>query len=109
VRPRAEAETAADANDRREDKFCSMKITQEIREFAAKQNQSADSFIAADEGGLSAEALAKAGKRYGRDEREIPGNRRRNIFLGRRVTGFGVIPQLTCRAESGVWKRRSVG
>jgi phosphomethylpyrimidine synthase len=28
-------------------KFCSMKITQEVREFAAKQNQSADSFLAA--------------------------------------------------------------
>jgi phosphomethylpyrimidine synthase len=26
-------------------KFCSMKITQEVREFAAKQNQSADSFL----------------------------------------------------------------
>jgi phosphomethylpyrimidine synthase len=29
-------------------KFCSMKITQEVRDFAAKQNQSADAFIAAD-------------------------------------------------------------
>ena len=28
-------------------KFCSMKITQEVREFAAKQNQEADSFLAA--------------------------------------------------------------
>jgi phosphomethylpyrimidine synthase len=28
-------------------KFCSMKITQEVREFAAKQNQSADAFLAA--------------------------------------------------------------
>jgi len=28
-------------------KFCSMKITQEVREFAAKQNQSADNFLAA--------------------------------------------------------------
>ncbi|RJG52812.1 phosphomethylpyrimidine synthase ThiC [Sphingobium terrigena] len=28
-------------------KFCSMKITQEVRDFAAKQNQDADSFIAA--------------------------------------------------------------
>jgi len=38
-------------------KFCSMKITQEVREFAAKQNQSAGAFLAAD---LSAEALAEA-------------------------------------------------
>ena len=29
-------------------KFCSMKITQEVRDFAAKQNASADTFIAAD-------------------------------------------------------------
>ncbi|MCA1748955.1 MAG: phosphomethylpyrimidine synthase ThiC, partial [Sphingomonadales bacterium] len=28
-------------------KFCSMKITQEVREFAPKQNQGADGFIAA--------------------------------------------------------------
>jgi phosphomethylpyrimidine synthase len=38
-------------------KFCSMKITQEVRDFAAKQNQSADAFLVAD---LSAEASAKA-------------------------------------------------
>jgi phosphomethylpyrimidine synthase len=30
-------------------KFCSMKITQEVREFAAKQNQPSDAFIAAEE------------------------------------------------------------
>jgi phosphomethylpyrimidine synthase len=29
-------------------KFCSMKITQEVRDFAAKQNAPADTFIAAD-------------------------------------------------------------
>jgi phosphomethylpyrimidine synthase len=28
-------------------KFCSMKITQEVRDFAAKQNQPADAFLAA--------------------------------------------------------------
>jgi phosphomethylpyrimidine synthase len=28
-------------------KFCSMKITQEVRDFAAKQNQEADAFLAA--------------------------------------------------------------
>jgi phosphomethylpyrimidine synthase len=28
-------------------KFCSMKITQEVRDFASKQNQEADAFIAA--------------------------------------------------------------
>jgi phosphomethylpyrimidine synthase len=30
-------------------KFCSMKITQEVREFAARQNQQSDNFIAAEE------------------------------------------------------------
>ena len=30
-------------------KFCSMKITQEVRDFAAKQNQESDAFIAAEE------------------------------------------------------------
>ncbi|AMK19468.1 MULTISPECIES: phosphomethylpyrimidine synthase ThiC [Sphingobium] len=30
-------------------KFCSMKITQEVRDFAAKQNQPADNFIAAED------------------------------------------------------------
>jgi phosphomethylpyrimidine synthase len=30
-------------------KFCSMKITQEVRDFAAKQNSSADTFLAAEE------------------------------------------------------------
>ncbi len=41
-------------------KFCSMKISQEVREFARLQNQEAEGFIAAEEGGLSAEAIAKA-------------------------------------------------
>ena len=39
-------------------KFCSMKITQEVRDFAAKQNQGADAFIAAEP---IAEADAEAG------------------------------------------------
>ena len=30
-------------------KFCSMKITQEVRDFAAKQNARAKTFIAAEE------------------------------------------------------------
>ncbi len=41
-------------------KFCSMKISQEVREFARLQNQDSGGFIAASEAGLSAEALAKA-------------------------------------------------
>ena len=39
-------------------KFCSMKITQEVREFAAKQNQGADAFLAATQ---LPEAEAEAG------------------------------------------------
>jgi phosphomethylpyrimidine synthase len=54
-------------------KFCSMKITQEVRDFAAKQNQEADAFIAAENpprhgegdqpqaGGGVSDADAKAG------------------------------------------------
>jgi phosphomethylpyrimidine synthase len=42
-------------------KFCSMKISQEVREFAKLQNQESDGFILAAEGAdPSAEALAKA-------------------------------------------------
>ena len=37
-------------------KFCSMQISQEVRDFAAKQNQESDAFLAADP---SSEALAK--------------------------------------------------
>ncbi|AXU19573.1 phosphomethylpyrimidine synthase ThiC [Novosphingobium sp. THN1] len=39
-------------------KFCSMKISQEVREFAAKQNQPIETFVAADE--AEAEAGMKA-------------------------------------------------
>ncbi|WP_010544180.1 phosphomethylpyrimidine synthase ThiC [Sphingomonas elodea] len=39
-------------------KFCSMKITQEVRDFAAKQNQAADSFLAATPAAAPAEAEA---------------------------------------------------
>lgn len=46
---RAEAPSAADANERSEDNFCSIKITQEVREFAAKQNAEVGSFVAAEE------------------------------------------------------------
>ena len=38
---------AVDANERSEDNFLSMKITQEVREFAAKQNAEVDNFLAA--------------------------------------------------------------
>jgi len=40
-------------------KFCSMKISQEVREFAAKQNQTSDRFIAADEAEKGMEEMAE--------------------------------------------------
>jgi phosphomethylpyrimidine synthase len=49
-------------------KFCSMKISQEVREFAAKQNQGAETFLAAEEAeaGMAemAEKYRKAGDLY---------------------------------------------
>jgi hypothetical protein len=42
-----------------------MKITQEVRDFAARQNEGVESFLAAD---LRAEASVKAEAGIGRDE-----------------------------------------
>ncbi len=42
-------------------KFCSMKISQEVRDFAAKQNQPSTGFIAAEDGGMLAISEAEAG------------------------------------------------
>ena len=55
-------------------KFCSMKITQEVRDFAAKQNQGADSFLAANPGKVdeNAEAgMAKMSELYNETGREL--------------------------------------
>lgn len=49
-------------------KFCSMKITQEVREFAAKQNQEATAFIAADE---AEKGMAEMSKVYNDTGREL--------------------------------------
>jgi len=46
-------------------KFCSMKITQEVRDFAAKQNQEADAFIAAEAAEKGMEAMSEAFKAKG--------------------------------------------
>ncbi|QAY76937.1 phosphomethylpyrimidine synthase ThiC [Sphingosinicella sp. BN140058] len=47
-------------------KFCSMKITQEVRDFAAKQNASADTFLAAESGmaAMSEKFREKGGEIY---------------------------------------------
>lgn len=42
-------------------KFCSMKITQEVRDFAAKQNAPADTFIAADKADADRALFANGG------------------------------------------------
>ncbi|HEX7752338.1 MAG TPA: phosphomethylpyrimidine synthase ThiC, partial [Novosphingobium sp.] len=46
-------------------KFCSMKITQEVRDFAAKQNQDSSGFIAANTTAAEAEAgMAEMSEKY---------------------------------------------
>ncbi|MDQ4420313.1 phosphomethylpyrimidine synthase ThiC [Sphingobium sp. DEHP117] len=45
-------------------KFCSMKITQEVREFAAKQNQSADAFIAAGSEAAAEQGMAEMSEKF---------------------------------------------
>jgi phosphomethylpyrimidine synthase len=51
-------------------KFCSMKITQEVREFAAKQNAEADAFIAAEEAEAEA-GMAAMSERFREEGGEI--------------------------------------
>jgi len=46
-------------------KFCSMKITQEVRDFAAKQNQPSTGFIAAEEAEAGMEEMSKVFKEKG--------------------------------------------
>ncbi|MFA7603979.1 MAG: phosphomethylpyrimidine synthase ThiC [Novosphingobium sp.] len=47
-------------------KFCSMKITQEVRDFAAKQNQESTGFIAADEAEAGMAAMSEKYEEVGR-------------------------------------------
>ncbi|WP_340588877.1 phosphomethylpyrimidine synthase ThiC [Erythrobacter alti] len=49
-------------------KFCSMKISQEVRDFASKQNQSADSFLASAQAGSDAAEASKAAALEGMEE-----------------------------------------
>ena len=48
-------------------KFCSMKITQEVRNFAAKQNASADTFLAAEEADRGMTAMSQKFREKGRE------------------------------------------
>lgn len=54
-------------------KFCSMKITQEVRDFAAKQNQGADAFIAAQPVDVAEaeEGMAQMSRMYDEMGREL--------------------------------------
>lgn len=49
-------------------KFCSMKISQEVRDFASKQNQSAEGFIASEKLGSETAAASKAAAEAGMRE-----------------------------------------
>ncbi|MDZ4306468.1 phosphomethylpyrimidine synthase ThiC [Allopontixanthobacter sp.] len=49
-------------------KFCSMQISQEVRDFAAKQNQTADGFLAAEKWGADTAAASKAAAEAGMRE-----------------------------------------
>jgi phosphomethylpyrimidine synthase len=46
-------------------KFCSMKITQEVRDFAAKQNAPADTFLAVEEAEQGMAEMSKVFKETG--------------------------------------------
>ena len=48
-------------------KFCSMKITQEVRDFAAKQNAGAEMFIAAEEAETGMAGMSKLYNETGRE------------------------------------------
>ena len=48
-------------------KFCSMKISQEVREFARLQNQNADTFVAAEEAEAGMAAMSKVYDETGRE------------------------------------------
>ena len=49
-------------------KFCSMKITQEVRDFAGKQNQGVEGFIASGPTGAETAAASKAAAIKGMEE-----------------------------------------
>ncbi|MBB4616858.1 phosphomethylpyrimidine synthase ThiC [Sphingomonas abaci] len=48
-------------------KFCSMKITQEVRDFAAKQNAPVESFVAAEEAEAGMQAMSELYHQRGRE------------------------------------------
>jgi len=59
-------------------KFCSMKITQEVRDFAAKQNQESTAFIAADEAEKGMREMSEKYEEAGRQLYVGAGDRERD-------------------------------
>ncbi|WP_296679184.1 phosphomethylpyrimidine synthase ThiC [Novosphingobium sp.] len=59
-------------------KFCSMKITQEVRDFAAKQNQETTAFIAADEAEKGMKEMSRVYNEGGRELYIGAGDRERD-------------------------------
>jgi phosphomethylpyrimidine synthase len=60
-------------------KFCSVKITQEVWEFAAKQNAGVETFVAANEAEAGMARMSELFKKRGR--RGLPNERSRLIGL----------------------------
>jgi phosphomethylpyrimidine synthase len=64
-------------------KFCSMKITAEVREFAAKQNQGAEGFLAAGPSGAETAEASKAAAIKGMEEMSVLYNAGgRELYIG---------------------------
>ena len=59
-------------------KFCSMKITQEVRDFAAKQNAPVESFVAAEEAEAGMAAMSAVFKETGSELYMGAGGRERD-------------------------------
>jgi phosphomethylpyrimidine synthase len=59
-------------------KFCSMKITQEVRDFAAKQNQPSTQFIAAEEAEAGMKEMSEVFKQTGSELYMGAGDRERD-------------------------------
>jgi len=88
--------SAADANERSEGNFRSTKITQEVREFAAKQNQPSDAFIAAEE---AESGMAEMSERF----REVG-----EIYVisddGQGIEAKSA-SRTSCRRDTAIWKK----
>ncbi|HWV12272.1 MAG TPA: phosphomethylpyrimidine synthase ThiC, partial [Sphingobium sp.] len=59
-------------------KFCSMKITQEVRDFAAKQNQPSDQFLAAEDAEAGMAEMSETFKNKG-SEIYLPASEERQL------------------------------